>query len=186
MQTVPPDVLSDLLRALVFAAERHRQQSRKDELKTPYVNHLLEVVQVLVDHGVRDAPTLMAAALHDTVEDTGTTLEEIADRFGPEVRDLVAEMTDDKRLPRDERKRLQVEHAAAMSPRGALIKLADKIANAWDVGHRPAAAWPPERRLGYLAWALAVVEALPPVAPGMVAVFRRVHAESVQLVERGG
>ena len=179
------EVLPQLLSALAFAADRHRSQPRKDELKTPYVNHLIDVIHLLVDHGIRDAATLAAAALHDTVEDTATTLEELEGRFGLEVRDLVAEMTDDKRLPKAERKRLQVEHAAGMSPKAALIKLADKIANAWDVGHRPAASWSPERRLEYLVWAAEVVERLPPVSQALRDRFAEVYREGVAVVNGG-
>lgn len=179
------DVLPALMQALEFAAERHRSQPRKDELKTPYVNHLIDVVKLLVEFGVRDEPTLVAAALHDTVEDTATTLADIEDRFGPEVRGLVAEMTDDKRLPKAERKRLQVEHAPGVSPKAALVKLADKIANAWDVGHRPAANWSAERRLEYLAWAASVVERLPPVSPALRSRFDDVYQEGVGIVDDG-
>jgi guanosine-3',5'-bis(diphosphate) 3'-pyrophosphohydrolase len=183
---MPPDVLPSLLHALAFAAERHRSQPRKDELKTPYVNHLIDVIRLLVEFGVRDDATLMTAALHDTVEDTATTLEEIEELFGAEVRGLVAEMTDDKCLPKEERKRLQVEHAASISPKAALVKLADKIANAWDVGHRPAANWSTERRLEYLGWAASVVDRLPPVSPPMRERFDEVYHQGVGIVNGGG
>ena len=187
MPSSAADPLPALFRALAFAAERHRQQARKDQLKTPYVNHLIDVIQVLVDHGVRDPATLQAAALHDTIEDTQTSLDEIEDRFGAEVRGLVAEVTDDKNLSREERKRLQVAHAPDATPKGALIKLADKIANAWDVGHRPAAAWSVDRRLDYLAWAARVVDALPSPTPSLLDLFRQIHEEGMELVRgRGG
>lgn len=176
------DPLESLLQALRFAAERHRQQARKDELKTPYVNHLIDVVWLLVSQGLRDPATLQAAALHDVVEDTGTTLEEIEAVFGREVRDLVDEVTDDKTLPRDERKRLQVEHAPETSPKATLVKLADKVANARDVGHRPAADWSRERRLDYLAWAARVVQQLPEVSPELRRLFQTVHDEAASLL----
>jgi len=179
-QSSMSDPLPELTRALVFAAHRHRQHARKDELKTPYVTHLLDVVNLLVEEGVRDSETLVAAALHDTVEDTETSLDEIEALFGREVRDLVAEVTDDKTLRKDERKRRQVEHAPEASPKATLIKLADKIANAWDVGHRPAADWSVERRLEYLVWAARVVERLPAVSPRLVERFRVVHEEGIE------
>ena len=177
---MPIDTLQQLMRAFTFAAERHRQQARKDELKRPYVNHLIDVVQVLVDHGVRDIATLQAAALHDTVEDTDTTLDEIELVFGREVRDLVDELSDDKTLEREERRRLQVEHARDASPKAAMIFLADKSANAWDVGHRPASNWSVARRLDYLRWAAEVVERLPDVSPELREHFERVRGESVR------
>ncbi len=101
----------------------------------------------LAECGVTDPTTLIAAVLHDTVEDTATTPEELAERFGPAVRDLVLEMSDDKRLPKEERKRLQIAHSASLPPEAKQIKLADKICNVRDVTHAPAVGWSRERRL---------------------------------------
>ena len=107
--------------------------------------------------GVTDVVTLVAAVLHDTIEDTETTPAEIEGRFGPEVRAVVEEVTDDKSLPKEARKQLQVEHAPRASARAKLVKLADKICNAQDVVECPPAAWPVERRRAYLDWSEAVV-----------------------------
>lgn len=107
--------------------------------------------------GVCDDQVLAAAVLHDTVEDTETTPEELERHFGPAVRALVGEVTDDKKLPKAERKRLQVEHASSASHGAKLVKLADKICNVRDVTDDPPADWPVERRLEYVAWAEAVV-----------------------------
>ena len=105
-----------LLDALHFSAERHRDQRRKGASQAPYINHLIEVAHVLASiGGVADLDPLLAAILHDTIEDTGTTGEELEARFGREVRALVEEVTDDKRLPKEERKRLQVQQAAHQS-----------------------------------------------------------------------
>jgi guanosine-3',5'-bis(diphosphate) 3'-pyrophosphohydrolase len=123
-----------LLRALAFAADRHRGQRRKDVDASPYINHPIAVAQALAEiGGVVDAATLVAALLHDTVEDTDTTLDEIEAWFGAEVRGLVAEVTDDKSLPKQRRKELQVEHAPHRSPKARLVKIADKLANLRDV-----------------------------------------------------
>jgi len=144
--------------ALRFAADKHRDQRRKDVGASPYINHPIEVASVLAaTGGVSDAVTLAAAILHDTIEDTRTTAEELADRFGREVAALVQELTDDKRLPKEERKRLQIEHAAAASHRAKLIKLADKICNVRDVTHQPPAGWSDARRREYLDWTEQVV-----------------------------
>jgi guanosine-3',5'-bis(diphosphate) 3'-pyrophosphohydrolase len=147
-----------LLQALQFSAQRHRHQRRKDKLASPYINHPIEVATVLATvGGVQDLTTLIAAVLHDTIEDTGTTPDELEDRFGREVRLLVEEMTDDKRLPKLERKRLQIVHARGASHRAKLIKLGDKICNVRDVTHAPPADWGIERRREYLDWTEQVV-----------------------------
>jgi guanosine-3',5'-bis(diphosphate) 3'-pyrophosphohydrolase len=147
-----------LLDALHFSALKHRHQRRKDRDASPYINHPIEVAHLLASvGGVTDVVVLVAAVLHDTIEDTRTTCEELEHRFGREVRSLVEEMTDDKRLPKEERKRLQVEHARRASHRAKLIKLGDKICNVRDVTHSPPADWSIERRREYLDWTEQVV-----------------------------
>jgi len=147
-----------LLQALHFSADKHRNQRRKDRSASPYINHPIEVATVLATvAGVSDLTTLIAAVLHDTLEDTNTSSEELEQKFGREVRLLVEEMTDDKRLPKQERKRLQVEHARAASHRAKLIKLGDKICNVRDVTHAPPDGWSSARRREYLDWTEQVV-----------------------------
>src|SRR5213080_3310944 len=108
--------LALLLKALAFAAHKHREQRRKDAAASPYINHPIALADVLVNEGgVTDIEVLCAALLHDTVEDTDTTPEELADVFGARIAGIVAEVTDDKALAKAERKRLQVEHAATIS-----------------------------------------------------------------------
>jgi guanosine-3',5'-bis(diphosphate) 3'-pyrophosphohydrolase len=107
--------------------------------------------------GIVDPITLAAALLHDTIEDTDTTAAEIKDQFGPEVAAVVVEVTDDKSLLKHERKRLQIEHAAHLSKRAQLVKLADKICNLRDMSHSPPTDWSIERRREYFAWARQVV-----------------------------
>ena len=151
--------LGELLRAVHFAADKHRDQRRKGADASPYINHPIEVAEVLARvGGVSDLATLQAGVLHDTVEDTEATFEELEDRFGPDVAALVAEVSDDKSLPSEERKRRQVEHAPRLSRAAKEIKLADKICNVRDVQSDPPASWDLERRLGYLDWTAAVVE----------------------------
>ncbi|MFO1349630.1 MAG: HD domain-containing protein [Gammaproteobacteria bacterium] len=153
-----------LLKAFQFAALKHRDQRRKDHEASPYINHPIAVALILVETGaVRDPDVLSAAILHDTLEDTQTTAAELEAAFGPAVRRLVEEVTDDKTLPKAERKRCQIEHASALSPGAALVKLGDKIANVHDVQHAPPSAWSLERRREYLEWAEAVVRNLPKV-----------------------
>ena len=155
------DGASDLqvfLKVLSFSAERHRKQRRKGVEGDPYINHPVEVANLLANvAGVADITTLVAAVLHDTVEDTETGPEEIEALFGRPVRLLVEEVTDDKSLPKLERKRRQVEGAPGRSPAAKLIKIADKICNLRDLTQRPPADWSRDRRSAYFDWAEAVV-----------------------------
>jgi len=156
--TFADEDVSLMLRALKYAADKHRDQRRKGIGRAPYINHPIAVAEMLWRvGGVRDASVIVAAILHDTVEDTDATPEEIESLFGREVRGLVAEVTDDKNLEKAERKRLQIEHAPHLSPGAQQIKLADKIAN---VAFAPPPDWPHERRIDYLAWSDNVVAGL--------------------------
>lgn len=152
---------SQFLRAVEFAAHKHRDQRRKGSDASPYINHPIAVAEILWRvGGVRDTETLIAALLHDTIEDTATAATEIEARFGSRVRSLVEECTDDKSLPKAERKRLQIAHAAQVSAAAKEIKLADKISNVTDIIANPPPDWSLQRRLEYLDWAEQVVAGL--------------------------
>lgn len=151
------DAITELLRALDFAAVKHRDQRRKGAEASPYINHSIQVARILADAGVSDIATLQAAILHDTIEDTQTTPAELEHSFGHVVRTLVDEVTDDKRLPKEERKRRQIEAAASLSAKAKAIKIADKIANIMDVADAPPRDWTLDRRREYLEWAERVV-----------------------------
>ena len=141
------EVFSDFVRALAFASRKHSQQRRKDADASPYINHPIALVSILaVEAGIADRDTLCAALLHDTIEDTDTSVEELVEAFGSSVASLVQEVTDDKRLPKAERKLHQVEHAGHLSPKARAVKLADKIANLGDVAHSPPVKWSLARR----------------------------------------
>jgi hypothetical protein len=126
----PTKSIQAILCAVHFAAEKHANQRRKGIAAEPYINHLVEVAE-LVSNALEEPDTnlVIAALLHDTIEDAGVTREELAERFGPEVAKLVAEVTDDKLLPKHERKRLQIENAPTKSIGAQTIQLADKISN---------------------------------------------------------
>ena len=127
-----------ILSAAHFSADRHRDQRRKGSRNTPYINHPLEVAERLNRiGGIDDVDVLAAAILHDTIEDTKTTAEELATHFGTSVRDLVLEVTDDKTLRKEVRKQLQIDHSPHLSDGAKLIKLADKICNLRDVSDSP-------------------------------------------------
>ena len=173
MTPTATDPLSRVLSAATFAAERHRDQRRKGKHASPYINHPLALASLLAAQGERDPTLLMAALLHDTVEDTATSFEDIEHAFGAEVADIVREVTDDKTLPKAERKRLQIEHAAHLSRRAKLVKLADKICNLHDMAHSPPTDWSLERRREYFDWAKAVVDPMRGVHPELEALFDR-------------
>jgi guanosine-3',5'-bis(diphosphate) 3'-pyrophosphohydrolase len=164
--------LALLLRALAFAAHKHRDQRRKDAEASPYINHPIALADVLVNEGgVSDIEVLCAALLHDTVEDTATTLEELEAVFNPRIARIVAEVTDDQNLPKAERKRLQVAHAGTLSPAAKLVKLADKICNLRDVAERAPPSWDLARRREYFDWAKRVVDGLRGTHPRLEAAF---------------
>ena len=147
-----------LLAAIQYSAEKHRGQRRKDVGASPYINHPIEVAALLANvAGVQDETILTAAVLHDTVEDTRTSPADLESTFGAAVHNLVQEVTDDKSLPKAERKRLQIEHAPHLSNPAKLIKIADKISNVREVSETPPADWSLERRREYLNWAERVV-----------------------------
>ncbi len=151
--------VATLLRAAAFSAARHRTPRRKGAEAFPYINHPLEVAELLASvAGITDIDTLVAAVLHDTVEDTGTSGEEIETLFGRKVRAIVEEVTDDKRLPKDQRKKLQAERAPGLSNPAKLIRIADKISNIQELIQSPPQHWSAQRRREYLEWARRVVD----------------------------
>jgi guanosine-3',5'-bis(diphosphate) 3'-pyrophosphohydrolase len=172
-----------VLRAAEFAAHKHRRQRRKGRTKRPYIGHCIEVARLIADVGqVDDANILAAAILHDTLEDTKTTHDELRQEFGPVIDDLVSEVTDDKDLDKSVRKRLQVEHAPNLSPGAKVIKLADKISNVREIGADPPKGWDIERREKYFAWAREVVDAIGRINPGLEQHFDSALEEATRLL----
>jgi guanosine-3',5'-bis(diphosphate) 3'-pyrophosphohydrolase len=175
-----------ILEAAAFAADRHRMQRRKDADASPYINHPLALAHILSREGkVSDPVVLCAALLHDTVEDTETTLEELEGRFGAEVAATVAEVTNDESLPKAEQKRLQVAKAASKSRAAKLVKLADKISNLRDLAATPPAGWDRDRRLEYHRWSRDVVAGLRGVNPALERAFDEAYDRGVALIAAG-
>lgn len=153
--------MNPLIKSIAFAADKHRNQRRKDADASPYINHPIALANVLANEGnVSEEAVLIAAILHDTIEDTETTADELRQHFGDVITAVVLEVTDDKLLEKAERKRLQVEHAPHISREAKLVKLADKICNLRDIATSPPANWPLERKQAYFDWAKAVVDGL--------------------------
>lgn len=161
-----------VFQALAFAAEKHRDQRRKDVDASPYINHPIAVANVLISEGgITDHIVLCAAILHDTIEDTDTSHAELAQHFGSEIADIVAELTDDKTLDKQLRKARQIEHAVYVSPRAKLVKIADKICNLRDLATMPPADWSAQRRIEYFQWAARVVTRLGSDNEGLLLAF---------------
>jgi (p)ppGpp synthase/HD superfamily hydrolase len=155
--------MEDVIKAADFAAVKHKDQRRKNKSAIPYINHPIGVARILTSEGkVTDPIVLQAALLHDTVEDTDTTIEEIGDVFGQKVKNIVAEVTDDKSLAKEDRKQIQIDTAYKKSPEAKLVKLADKLHNLRsldDVEGVPV-GWDEKRVHEYFIWAFNVVKGL--------------------------
>ena len=161
-----------LIKAVSFAAHKHRDQRRKDVAASPYINHPIALADVLANEGgIGTTSVLCAAILHDTIEDTETTAAELELIFGHEIASIVMEVTDDKSLDKAERKQRQVDHAPHASTEAKLVKLADKICNLRDILASPPANWDAERKQAYFEWAARVVEGVRGAHPGLESVF---------------
>lgn len=170
--------VQQILAAARFAAEKHASQRRKGVAGEPYVNHLIEVAQLIASSSeALDSHLVMAGLLHDTIEDCGVTYQELERQFGCDVANLVAEVTDDKSLPKATRKALQVENAPKKSVRAQVIKLADKISNLRSMLDSPPADWDLERRRQYFEWAHQVVNGLRQPNPMLKAEFDEIYSK---------
>ncbi|MCD9188352.1 MAG: HD domain-containing protein [Pyrinomonadaceae bacterium] len=177
--------MSKFIEAAYFSAKKHRDQKRKGNDASPYINHPLEVANLLANVGkVEDYDVLIGAILHDTVEDTETTKEEITELFGATVCGYVLEVTDDKSLPKAERKQLQIEHAPHLSNGAKLIKLCDKISNIRDVMENPPDFWDDERRLQYVEWGRKVVAGLRGVNENLEKHFDELTEKAIQEINK--
>jgi guanosine-3',5'-bis(diphosphate) 3'-pyrophosphohydrolase len=171
-----------LIKAAAFAAEKHRHQRRKDLAASPYINHPLALARLLSEEGgIDDVHVLCAALLHDTIEDTDATADELRLQFGDRVAALVLEVTDDKTLGKAERKARQIEHAADLSREAKLVKLADKICNLRDILASPPVGWTCERKVAYFTWAEQVIAGVRGVHPKLEGVFDEILARSSEL-----
>lgn len=170
----------DLTRALMFAAQKHTDQRRKGERAEPYVNHLIDVVDILARHtGGSDVELLMGGVLHDTIEDTATTYEELLQAFGENVADIVRACSDDKSLPKQERKRLQAEQAPHKPVRARMVKVADKISNLRSILASPPPDWSVARKLEYFEWSKTVVDGCRGLNAGLEKEFDTLYRKGI-------
>ena len=170
--TTPFADMGLVLRAARFAAWKHRDQRRKGRGALPYINHPLDLAHVLWFEGdVTDPVTLAAALLHDTLEDTQTTYQELQGEFGERVASIVMEVTDEPTVNWRARKKLQISRARLASLEAKRVKLADKICNLRDILQSPPATWSAERKQGYFDWAGKVVDGVRGVHPALETEF---------------
>ena len=154
-------MINILLKSIAFAADKHKNQRRKDAEASPYINHPIALANLLANEGgIANVDVLCAAILHDTIEDTETTESELNQLFGEKITSIVLEMTDDKSLSKETRKLRQIEHAPRASIEAKMVKLADKICNVRDIIQSPPADWSQERKREYLVWSNLVVNGL--------------------------
>lgn len=174
------DSIHSILTAIDFAARKHKHQRRKGRDEEPYINHPIEVARLIrAVGGVDDIDILVAAVLHDTVEDTDTTEEELTKIFGARAASFVMEVTDDKTLDKAERKRHQVEHAPHLSPEAKIIKLADKISNIEDIIANPPEGWDTARKLEYVQWGRDVIAGLTGANPPLESMFEELTDRTI-------
>jgi guanosine-3',5'-bis(diphosphate) 3'-pyrophosphohydrolase len=168
-----------VIKATRFAADRHRKQRRKDAEASPYINHPIALADVLANEaGITDPAVICGALLHDTIEDTQTTAEELRAEFGEEITAIVLDVTDDKSIKdKARRKELQVEHAPHISPKAKLVKLADKICNLRDIAYSPPSNWSRERKAEYFDWAARVIAGVRGTHPQLEAIFDTAFAQ---------
>ena len=175
--------MKELIDAILYAASSHAGQLRKDSV-TPYINHPIEVMHLLVHTGgIEDQEILMAAVLHDVIEDTSVTAEDIAERFGKNVASVVLELTDDVTQPKEERKRLQLKNADKLSHAARLVRISDKICNVYDMLYAPPGNWDIKRRKEYIEWANAVVKKIPGTNKELESHFEELIEEGFRVLE---
>lgn len=175
--TIKSKDLALILTALEFSSHKHRDQRRKDNNASPYINHPIGLANVLCNEGkITNAKVICAALLHDTIEDTETTADELKSKFGKCITNIVLEVTDDKSLPKAERKLAQIEHAKHSSKRAKLVKLADKICNLRDILFTPPEDWSVTRKREYFDWAKVVIDEVRGTNKKLERVFDELYA----------
>jgi guanosine-3',5'-bis(diphosphate) 3'-pyrophosphohydrolase len=181
--------INKVIQAIEFAAERHANQRRKGKQQTPYINHPIKVVSVLSAHGESDHDLLAAGALHDVIEDTAREKKQIEKlstlikkKFGERVLKMVLEVSDDKSLPYQERKRLQIIHTPSLSSSAKKLKIADKICNIQDLKEDPPDEWAQDRKIQYIEWAGKVIEGARGVNAGLENYFDQIVNETITLL----
>lgn len=180
-----------IIEAIQYAAHRHRWQRRKGKSKTPYINHPVDVAKIIMDCGIEDETVLIAALLHDVIEDTVTRTEnreyltrEIESKFGKKVVKIVLELTDDKTLLLKQRKKMQIQKTGTISDKAKIIRIADKISNLNDILIDPPKGWIQSRKVKYIEWSREVVEKASGVNACLEKRFENLSIKASQQIKR--
>lgn len=184
------DKLAKVFKALEFAANRHKYQTRKGKSKTPYINHPIQVAKTLISCDEDETDLIVASLLHDVVEDTAQgekQVKELSDiilsMFGENVLLTVLEVSDNKSLPVDQRKQLQVQLTPNLSDRAKKLKIADKICNIQDIICDPPEGWSDERKIAYVHWAKQVVNGARGLNHDLDQMFDEIYEKALQKIE---
>ena len=182
--------LYKIFKALEFAANRHKYQTRKGISKTPYINHPILVAKTLLNFYEDDTDLLISALLHDVVEDTAKNEKQVKElselilqMFGENVLLTILEVTDNKNLPVNERKQLQIQLTPKLSDRAKKLKIADKICNILDIIEDPPEGWSDDRKIAYIQWAKNVVDGARGLNSELDQMFDDVYEQSLQKLE---
>lgn len=167
-----------IIKAINYAADKHRQQLRKGIHATPYINHPIKVMHELTVHNIENTQVLIAAVLHDILEDTSTTPDELKGIFGVDITNIVVELSDNKLLNAKKRKELQVQNASNLSDEAKVIRIADKICNLTDIVYFPP-EWKIDRKIKYYHWAKSVVDQCANVHNELYETFYRVYKQGI-------
>ncbi|HEC60508.1 hypothetical protein LCGC14_0950780 [marine sediment metagenome] len=171
---------SQLIEAFLFAAQAHKEQRRKGNGGAPYINHLIEVVSLLSSTAkVDDTDILIAAALHDILEDTPITVTEITKRYGSNVLSYVQAVSDDKALTLIERRAKQLKSMNESSDPIKYIKLADHCSN---IASLPP-TWDKQRLKEYIGWSQSVAEKCFDVSEPLAVEYRKRYLVALRHIE---
>jgi guanosine-3',5'-bis(diphosphate) 3'-pyrophosphohydrolase len=168
------DPLNLVIRAAYFAGEKHRLQRRSDVEQTPYINHPLELAHILTEEGgINCLDTICASLLHDTLEDTDTSSDELKKHFGDVIASIVMEVSNDMTLSSQQRRVYELEKVVSLSHKAKLVKIADKLANIRDVSTMPPMGWTREKKQDYFDFALEIINQIGSVSPRLHQIFLR-------------
>lgn len=152
--------MNEISKALMYSSLKHKNQRRKDKDQTPYINHPITVMNILITHNINDKDVLIGALLHDIIEDTSGTFEEIEEQFNKKIAEIVLDCSDNKSLSKTARKQQQIEKSAYKSLEAKLVKMADKIANINSLNNEKPETWSDSRVLGYIVWSKKVMDTI--------------------------
>lgn len=175
--------MQQIFKALQYASIKHKGQIRKGRDRAAYINHPIAVANTIINVGkIEDENTIIAALLHDVIEDTDTTEQDISEAFNSEIAQIVLEVSDDKHLSIEERKALQIKNAPHLSDEAKIIRVADKICNIRDVIDFPPITWNKKRKIIYLNWTRNIVDQIRNTNISLETLFDKYYTEGISKI----